>query len=81
MTEMIEVERARLEHHAQQAQRLARLARYVVAEHADAPCCVSNSRVISENSVVLPAPLRPSSAVKLAGATVRLTSSSAWRAP
>ena len=31
----VEIERARLEHHAQQAQRLARLARHAMAEHVD----------------------------------------------
>jgi hypothetical protein len=31
------------------------------------PRRVANSRVISENSVVLPAPFRPSSTVKVAG--------------
>ncbi len=77
----IEVERARLEHDAEEPQRLARRARDVMAEDADAPGCVPNSRVISENSVLLPAPLRPSSTVKLAGATAKLTSMSARRAP
>jgi hypothetical protein len=42
--------------------------RDVVAENADAPDWMPNSRVISENSVLLPAPFRPSSTVKLAGA-------------
>ena len=38
----IEIERARLEHHAQLAQRLARLARHAMAEHArSSPACVS----------------------------------------
>ena len=37
--------------------------------------------MISENSVVLPAPFSPSSAVKRDCGTVRLTSWSAWRDP
>ena len=45
------------------------------------PAWMPNSRVISENSVLLPAPFRPSNAVKLAGATVKPTSISARRAP
>ena len=45
------------------------------------PAWMPNSRVISENSVLLPAPLRPSRAVKLAGATLKSTSISARRAP
>ena len=77
----IEIERARLEHDAEQPQRLARRAADVVAEDADPPGLMPNRRVISENSVLLPAPLRPSSAVKLAGATVKSTSISARRAP
>ena len=52
-----------------------------MAEDAMRPVWMPNSRVISENSVLLPAPLRPSSAVKLAGATSKLISISARRAP
>ena len=53
----------------------------VVAEDADAAVLVPNRRVTSENSVLLPAPFSPSSAVKLAGATLKLTSISARRGP
>jgi hypothetical protein len=41
------------------------------------PVGASNSLVISENSVVLPAPFGPSSAVTLPGNTSKLTSSRA----
>ena len=45
------------------------------------PCRVSYSRVINENSVVLPAPFNPSSAVNRPCGTAKLTSSSAFRGP
>jgi hypothetical protein len=45
------------------------------------PAWMPNSRVISETNVLLPAPLRPSSAVKLARATVKPMSFRARRAP
>src|SRR5262245_12205294 len=46
-----------------------------------APRWVANSRVTSENSVLLPAPLRPSRTVWLPGAIAKLTSLSACRLP
>ena len=45
------------------------------------PAWSPNSRVMIENRVLFPAPLRPSRAVKLAGATVKLTSVRARRVP
>src|SRR5215472_6975349 len=45
------------------------------------PRWVANSRVTSEKSVLLPAPLSPSRTVKLAGTIAKLTSASACRRP
>jgi len=45
------------------------------------PDWIPNSRVTSENSVLFPAPLSPSKAVKLAGGTVKSMSIRARRAP
>jgi hypothetical protein len=45
------------------------------------PVWMPNKRVTSENNVLFPAPFSPSSAAKLAGATLKLTSISARRGP
>ena len=65
-----EIERARLKHDAEAAQGFTGFARDIMAEDLDrCPRAPRISRVMSENSVLLPAPLRPSRTVKLPRST------------